>query len=53
MRYPEAEEQLRAALAKNSDAPTAHMYLGITLAMQRKFDEGQKELQARSRLQLD
>jgi tetratricopeptide (TPR) repeat protein len=42
--YSEAEEQLRFALAKNSGVPTAHMYLGFSLAMQRKFDESQKEL---------
>ena len=43
-KLPEAEEQLRAAVGKQSGAPTAHMYLGIVLAIQRKLDEGQKEL---------
>ena len=33
-----------AAVNKVSTAPTAHMYLGIALAIQRKLDEGQKEL---------
>jgi len=40
----DAEEQLRVAVNKQSGAPTAHMYLGITLAIQRKLDEGIKEL---------
>jgi tetratricopeptide (TPR) repeat protein len=44
-KFPEAEEQLRVATSKNSNAATAHMYFGIVLAVQRKLDEGQKELQ--------
>jgi len=43
-KLPDAEEHLRAAVSKQSGAPTAHMYLGITLAIQRKLDEGMKEL---------
>jgi tetratricopeptide (TPR) repeat protein len=43
-KFADAEEQLKLALNKNGDAPTAHMYLGIALAVQRKLDEGQKEL---------
>jgi len=31
-------------VAKNSNVPTAHMYLGIALAMQRKLDESETEL---------
>ena len=42
---PEAEEQLRIATTKNTNAATAHMYFGIVLAVQRKLDEGQCELE--------
>jgi hypothetical protein len=41
-KFSDAEE-LRVAISKNSSAPTAHMYLGITLAMA-KAHEGQQEL---------
>src|SRR6185436_403362 len=36
--------QLRAAIAKNNAAPTAHMYLGIALMNQKRLDEAEKEL---------
>ncbi|MFS8085750.1 MAG: tetratricopeptide repeat protein, partial [Acidobacteriota bacterium] len=45
-RYAEAEAQLRTAIGLNDSAPTAHMYLGIVLAIQRKLEEGEKELKA-------
>ncbi|MDX6613749.1 MAG: hypothetical protein QOD75_2935 [Blastocatellia bacterium] len=55
--YGEAEPQLREALTLNNAAPTAHMYLGITLlSLSRdektkeffpdKYAEAQKELEA-------
>jgi Tfp pilus assembly protein PilF len=43
-RFAEAEAQLRTAIGLNNAAPTAHMYLGIVLAIQRKLEEGEKEL---------
>lgn len=54
--YAEAETQLREAVTLNKAAPTAHMYLGITLlSLSRdektrefhadKYDEAQKELE--------
>jgi len=43
-RFVEAEAQLRTAIGLNNAAPTAHMYLGIVLAIQRKLEEGEKEL---------
>ena len=54
--YAEAETQLREAVTLNNAAPTAHMYLGITLlSLSRdektkefhadKYDEAQKELE--------
>jgi len=39
-----AEAELRAALAKNDAAPTAHMYLGIALISLQRLDEAEKEL---------
>ncbi|MDT4952861.1 MAG: anaphase-promoting complex subunit 3 [Acidobacteriota bacterium] len=56
-KFTEAEEQLRLALKKNEKAPTAHMYLGITLLSLSKdektkqfnaaaYEEAQKELEA-------
>jgi type IV pilus assembly protein PilF len=42
-KFAAAEEQFRAALQK-TEAPTARMYLGITLAMERKLREAEKEL---------
>lgn len=44
-RLSDAEEQLRHAVSKETNAPTAHMYLGIVLAIQRKLEEGKKELE--------
>ena len=43
-RFAEAEAQLRAAVGLNDSVPTAHMYLGIVLAIKRKLEEGEKEL---------
>ena len=43
-RFAEAENQLRSAVGLNDSVPTAHMYLGIVLAIQRKLEEGEKEL---------
>jgi Tfp pilus assembly protein PilF len=43
--YTEAETQLRQALTLNSTAPTAHMYLGITL-LNLSRDEKTKEFHA-------
>ena len=49
--FREAEEQLRLAVQKNDMAPTAHMYLGITLlhqadvVAQARYAEAEKELQ--------
>jgi Tfp pilus assembly protein PilF len=56
-KFTEAEEQLRLALKKNESAPTAHMYLGITLLSLSKdektkqfnaaaYEEAQKELES-------
>jgi type IV pilus assembly protein PilF len=42
-KFASAEEQFRTALQK-TEAPTARMYLGITLAMERKLREAEKEL---------
>ena len=39
-----SEQQLRMALTKNQDAPTAHMYLGIALMNLKRLDEAEKEL---------
>lgn len=39
-----AEQQLRMALSKNQNAPTAHMYLGIALMNMKRLDEAEKEL---------
>lgn len=41
--FAEAETQLRDAL-KITEAPTAHMYLGLTLAKLRHLEEAEKEL---------
>ncbi len=43
-RFAEAEAHLRTAIGLNNSVATAHMYLGIVLAIQRKLDEGEKEL---------
>ena len=42
--FADAENQLREAL-KISPSPAAHMYLGITLIGQNRFDEAQHELE--------
>jgi len=42
-KYPEAETELREAL-KLASTPTAHMYLGLTLARLRNSNEAEKEL---------
>src|SRR5437868_3037289 len=44
-RYSDAEKEFRIALGINNSIATAHMYLGITLAVQRKLEEGERELQ--------
>lgn len=43
-KFAASEEQLRLVVGKNDSLATAHMYLGISLARQRKLDEAEKEL---------
>ena len=44
-KFPEAELQLRDAIIKNPNAPTAHMYLGMALVNQKKLVEAQQEFE--------
>ena len=43
-KFAASEEHLRFVVGKNDSLATAHMYLGISLARQRKLDEAEKEL---------
>jgi tetratricopeptide (TPR) repeat protein len=44
-RFVEAEEHLSIAVSINTAAPTGHMYLGIVLAIQRKLEAAERELE--------
>ena len=43
--FTAAEAQLREAVERNTRAPTAHMYLGISLIKLKHYDDAQKELE--------
>ena len=41
----QTEQHLRDAIKINSNGPTAHYYLGLTLIKFKKYDEAQKEIE--------